>query len=102
MTVPRQSFTATLLPNGLVLIAGGSNFVFPGSLTFYSSSELYNPFTREFSSVASSMAETRNRPAAILLQNGQVLISGGNQQSTTRTSADLFTPDPAVQGAGNE
>jgi N-acetylneuraminic acid mutarotase len=44
LTVPRSFHTATLLPNGKVLIAGGSDAqVINGRVQDYSSTELYDP-----------------------------------------------------------
>jgi hypothetical protein len=44
MSTPRIAHTATLLPNGQVLVAGGDATV-NGSFTIFSSAELYNPAT---------------------------------------------------------
>ena len=64
--------TATLLPNGQVLVADG---ISPPHAT--ASAELYDPAT------GSWMATARLKPArsghtATLLLNGQVLVSGGS------------------------
>jgi hypothetical protein len=83
MTVPRQNHTATLLKNGLVLIAGGFN----GS-TILSTAELYNPATGTFTATG-SMSTARAQHTATLLNNGMVLIAGG--QGAT-SSAELYDP----------
>ena len=43
MSVERYGATATLLPNGLVLVAGGTN---NGTASVQASAELYNPQTQ--------------------------------------------------------
>ena len=63
--------TATLLPNGKVLVAGGSNG--GGSL---SSAELYDPASGSWSTTG-SLATARDYHTATLLPNGKVLVAGG-------------------------
>jgi WD40 repeat protein len=66
---------AALLPNGKVLIAGGSDA--SGSLTrLISTVELYDWSTDTFS-IAGDLAEARTQHAATKLLNGDILISGG-------------------------
>ena len=88
--------TATLLPNGTVLLAGG----FVNSVWDYSVSgatngaSLYGSATGEFSSTA-SMTASRGGHTATLLANGKVLIAGGADQDPTGTglaSAELYDP----------
>ena len=71
MTIGRQQPTATLLPNGRVLITGGWST--EGSL---SSAELYDPSSATFTSTG-SMSEGRYQNAAQLLPGGLVLVVGG-------------------------
>jgi hypothetical protein len=71
MTIGRQQPTATLLPNGRVLITGGWST--EGSL---SSAELYDPSSATFMSTG-SMSEGRYQNAAQLLPGGLVLVVGG-------------------------
>jgi N-acetylneuraminic acid mutarotase len=86
MKTPRASHTATLLPNGKVLVAGGMNVYVPrirwGSCT--NLAELYDPATDSFSS-AGAMSVVHCGHTATLLQNGKVLIVGG-------TDAELYDP----------
>ena len=67
----RCHHTATLLPSGKVLVAGGSNGV---SL---SSAELYDPATGLDST--GSLGTARDLHTATLLPNGKVLVAGGNE-----------------------
>ena len=88
MTTAREHFTATLLPGGKVLMAGGQT-VTGGSLA---SAELYNPATRSFSATGSLRA-ARAYPAAALLPSGKVLVTGGlSSNFIPFASAELYNP----------
>ena len=82
MTWPRQSHTATLLPSGKVLIAGGS---FDSEL----SAELYDPAVGTFTAT-SSMVAAREMHTATLLPSGKVLIAGGSMYKANFASAELY------------
>jgi N-acetylneuraminic acid mutarotase len=87
MATTRQHHTATLLPDGTVLVAGGFNNNPSGAL---SSAELYNPISNTWSS-AGSMATLRDGHTATLLNNGKVLVTGGAVPSAV-PSAELYDP----------
>jgi hypothetical protein len=77
LNAARDSHTATLLPDGKVLVAGGAG----------NSAELYDPATRTWSSTGILNAP-RFFHTATLLQNGKVLVAGGCFSS----SAELYDP----------
>jgi hypothetical protein len=83
MTTSRFHHTATLLPNGKVLIAGGGSPFGP----VLASAELYEPATGKFTPTG-SMSAHRAFHTAILLANGKVLIMGGSYSA----SAELYDP----------
>lgn len=75
LVFPRVSSSATLLPNGQVLITGGQSTEAGGSTR---SAELFNPETGVFSRT-DDMDVARSGHDAILLGDGRVLIMGGDQ-----------------------
>jgi WD40 repeat protein len=85
MNVHRAGHTATLLPDGRVLIAGG--FTEKGMTA---SAEIYNPSNRTFTLLA-SMSNPRGDFTATLLPDGNVLLVGGGSVTAT-PSAELFHP----------
>jgi hypothetical protein len=90
MNVPRQSHTATLLNNGEVLLVGGFSGLATGGAVL-GSAELYNPTTGTFS-LTGSLITPRAEHAATLLQNGEVLITGGIGASGFINTAELYDP----------
>ncbi len=90
MVEPRSGHSATLLPDGKVLIAGGMR----RNQDFYKSSELYDPTTSKFER-AGDMTMARVGQAAVLLPSGKVLIAGGWTGPGCTDSAELY--DPATQ-----
>ena len=93
LTQDRNTHTATRLPSGNVLIAGGT-----GSAGVLGSAEMYNPVTRTFSATGSLSPRLSHR--ATILTNGKVLVSGGNNGTTALSSTQIYNPDTSVFGAG--
>jgi chitodextrinase len=84
LATQREGHTATLLPNGKVLVAGGT--------LLGASAELYDPATNTWSA-AGSPATVRYYHTATLLLNGKVLIAGGSLGGTPDlASAELYDP----------
>jgi hypothetical protein len=95
MTTVRILDTATLLPNGLVLIAGGDYPYYSDnggfSLDSLASAELYDPATGKFTATG-SMTTARAGETATLLPNGLVFIASGWDTVNTLASAELYDP----------
>ena len=85
MPEAREVQTATLLPNGKVLIAGG----FDGN-SGLGTAFLYDPSANSFSA-AIAMKASRMNHTATLLPNNKVLIAGGHDGAGTfHASAELY------------
>ena len=95
MTSGRFDFIMTVLANGEVLAAGGTNCG-GGGLT---SAELYNPATQTWTATG-SMTTGDESAGAVLLQNGQVFALGSRNiyNPTTGTWSATNTP-PIVANA---
>jgi WD40 repeat protein len=87
MLQPRSGHTATLLPDGRVLIAGGMR----RNQDFYRSAELYDPATGSFHTTG-EMGIARVGHTAVLLRSGKVLIAGGWIGHGCTDSAELYEP----------
>jgi len=87
MLQPRSGHTATLLPDGRVLIAGGMR----RNQDFYRSAELYDPATHSFRPTG-DMTIVRVGHTATLLRSGKVLIAGGWIGHGCTDSAELYDP----------
>jgi hypothetical protein len=87
MLSPRSGQSATLLPDGRVLIAGGMR----RNQDFYKSAELYDPVTGKFQ-VTGEMSQRRVGHIAVLLRSGKVLVAGGWIGQGGTDSAELYDP----------
>ena len=90
----RTGAVAVLLPSGKVLVAGGSSDGTPnGALN---TAELFDPVAGTFSLAGSgssnAMTAARFGTSATLLNNGQVLLAGGQNSTGVLNSAELYNP----------
>jgi hypothetical protein len=88
----RFHHTATLLPDGRVLVAGGEQ----GRETPLASAELYDPATGTWS-FTGSLNTMRKDHALTVLPNGMILVTGGGlANSIPIASAELYDPGTVV------
>ena len=119
MTTARSRHTATLLPNGKVLIAGGADdssaelydpntgtftltgnmiagglggILLPNGKVFFVGEELYDPSTGTFTATGHGILDSAD--TVTLLPNGKVLITAGNPEGPPPflSSAELYDP----------
>jgi len=98
MTQSRYNHSATRLPDGTILIAGGQGESVAGHAL--SNTERYEPQTGTWTATA-GMTAARTGHTATLLPNGLVLVTGGNAQTTggpTEASTELFDPHARYSG----
>ncbi len=94
LLISRESHTATLLPGGRVLIAGGYNAEgYDFGITGLTEAEEYNPSTGIFTN-AGNGSWLRSGHTATLLPDGRVLLAGG----TTDPTGEIYSP-PARAGS---
>lgn len=86
MSTVRFEHTATLLTNGRVLVAGGRDEA--ANISGLGTAEQYDPATNAWSA-AGSLATGRFGHTASLLQNGKVLIAGG-EKGNTLASTEIY------------
>jgi hypothetical protein len=94
MSLPRISFTMCTLLDGRVLVTGGSVAGRYPNAQLTASAETYDPTTGKFTP-AGSMRIPRHKHAAVLLDNGRVLIVGGSDNRDWRgkmDSAEIYDP----------
>ena len=107
MQFSRRQINATLLPDGTVLVTGGTsgpgfNDTTPPSAPVYAA-ELWDPATENWTTLASSLGIPRiYHSAALLLPDGRVLSTGGNGHPETETYSPPYLfkgPRPTITSA---
>jgi hypothetical protein len=95
MNFPRRQNNANLLPDGTILVTGGSSGpTFDDSTHPVYPAEIWNPATNTWTVMASISVYRGYHSIAILLPDGRVLSAGGNV-----ASAEIFSPPYLFKGA---
>ena len=93
----RVLHTATLLPSGKVLAAGGYNYT---TGTHLQSAELYRPDRRELERHRQPRHAARDAHTATLLPDGTLLVAGGYDDSSgSLASAERYDPTAGTWSA---
>ncbi|MCL4502878.1 MAG: hypothetical protein M1438_13680 [Deltaproteobacteria bacterium] len=98
---PLRHHTATLLTDGRVLVAGGEYFdSTSGTVIQVNSVVIYDPATGTWA-ITGPLTTPRTDHKANLLEDGQVLISGGAYQDSSGAyiplnSAEIYDPDREI------
>src|SRR6266550_4313266 len=88
LNIGRSQHTATLLPNGKVLVAGGVD----NNNNALASAELYDPVSGTWTATG-NLNTARYLHTATLLPNGKVLVAGGLRTGNSfLASAELYDP----------
>ena len=101
---PRSQHTATLLPDGRVLVVGGLWWS-TGEALVRSSAEVWDPVTETFSP-AGVLGRGRYEHTATLLPDGRVLIAGGgagwDPNASPITTLEVWDPTTSTFSAAGE
>ncbi len=113
MAFRRRQLNATLLPDGKVLVTGGTSSAgFNTSNGSVLAAEIWDPASEQWTTLASMQVRRLYHSTALLLPDGRVLSAGGGRPPATGTPTDsdhldaeiysppyLFAPDgtPAVR-----
>ena len=104
MANARKHCTATLLPDGTVLVTGGSRSqLFNDAAGAIFAAELWNPATETWSLMASAMVPRVYHSTALLLPDGRVLSAGGGRPKAKNggkhnTNVEIFEPPYLFRG----
>jgi hypothetical protein len=104
MAIGRQQHNATILPNGTVMVTGGTNVGFSSVEGAVYAGEIWNPSTEKWSLVASMQIPHLYHSIALLLPDGRVLVAGGGQwggatEADNRYQAEIYSPPYLFKGS---
>ena len=95
MVRPRTDAAAALLPDGRVLVTGGSRLE-GGNLLDHDDAEVFDPATGRFALLASRMLHTRATHLLLPLGDGSLLLAGGSDADERcerfEPGSDAFVP----------
>ena len=101
MSIPRRHLNSTLLPDGTVLVTGGTYG--PGhnnAGTPVFAAELWNPATETWTTLASASVPRLYHSSAMLLPDGRVMTNGGERNISDRMAeVEVFSPPYLFKGA---
>jgi hypothetical protein len=96
MAIARRQIGATVLPDGRVLVTGGTYGAgFNNASTPAYAAEMWDPATESWSTMAAAQTPRLYHSTALLLPDGRVFTSGGNNYP----QVELFSPPYLFKGA---
>ena len=103
MAYARRHANATLLPDGTVLVTGGSSSAdFNDAAGAILAAELWDPATERWSTLASGTNPRIYHSTALLLPDGRVLWTGGGspppKNGRSNLNAEIFSPPYLFKG----
>ena len=105
MSIGRRMANATVLPDGKVLITGGtSGYGFNNEGTPVKTAELWDPSTGAFSVLPAQQRTRMYHSTTLLLPDGRILSAGGGRCGSctiNNLDAEIFDPPYLFDGAGN-
>jgi Domain of unknown function (DUF1929)/Kelch motif len=102
MAFPRRHLNATILPDGKVLVTGGSSGTdFSDERRAVHAAELWDPNTGHWTTLASNQISRVYHSTSLLLKDGRVLHTGSGDASgeIDHRDAEIFSPPYLFQGA---
>ena len=90
MVVHRTRHTATLLPDGRVLVVGGMTATSP--YAYSGTAEIYDPVNNTWSAAGTVLAGGLSQHTATLLADGRVFVAGGDGGSGLLATAFFYAP----------
>ena len=101
MSQPRIEMNATMLPNGNVLMLGGS-LIDEDATTASLNADLYNPKTNTFSSAGANAFPRLYHSVSLLLPDATVLLVGGNpSRGVVEPHMEIYTPSYLLNADGS-
>ena len=99
MNFARTEHTLTLLPDGTVLVTGGSgdSNVFDLGPAVYEA-ELWSPTTETWSTMARMAVPRHYHSTALLLPDGRVLVKGSGTYGIDQLNAQIYSPPYLFKG----
>jgi hypothetical protein len=99
MAFPRRQHNATLLPDGKVLVTGGSSGPgFSNEANPVLPAEVWDPATERWTTLAAEQVPRLYHSTALLLPDGRVLSAGGGEPGTNHPDGEVFSPPYLLQG----
>ena len=105
MAFARRHLNATLLPDGTVLVTGGTSSPgFNASAGAVLEAELWDPETEEWTTLASMQKDRVYHSTALLLPDGKVIVGGGGRppseddESVENRNFEIFSPPYLFKG----